>query len=782
MKNSILLVIAFSLTQCRSLAPITRSDVIIVPDPGYDSGSHKDITIGKEDVFSADLWREDIGDAVVQPEIFEEEGFVEDAPFDEGFEPGTPIPRQCAVTLSYKPSRPATSINVPAEWNNWNKDAHPMQGPDNNGYYEVTLTNNDVPPGEWGYKFLVDKTEWVFDPSNPLVKYVGSDKIENSRLIMPDCELPLLELVSAKADYSAKTIDIVVQVFTGISSQPLVAQKMKVFLKGNEVPYSFDKTKQQIIVHLEGLERGKYSFIFRVANTYGEAEPLFVPLWVEEKPFSFKDAILYFAMTDRFFDGDPTNNKPANCIERTSKANFLGGDFEGIRKKIEEGYFDKLGVNAIWISPPNDNPDGCYTGSLGRLYTAYHGYFPLELEKVEEHFGSMEDLKALVETAHRHGIRVLVDLPANHVHEESPIWAMHKDWFNQDPIICSDDDNWNQHPIDCWFQPYLPDLDFRNLDALNAFTDAAIFWAVEADIDGFRVDAVKHMIHDFSRTLRWKTKKRLETTGVDFILLGETFDGREKIKEYIGQNELQGQFDFPLYFTIVSAFARDETGLDTAISEYEASRSFFGNDAEMSNFLGNHDVPRFISHAAGQIPSSNPNDERVKKMAWDNPPPLPADTVPFSKLKMAFTFLLTLPGIPLIYYGDEVGLPGAGDPDNRRMMQFEGLSANQESLSQAIEILGKTRHAHSATRYGQLTKFVAEPSFLAYAVITADDVVIVILNKDSNATKSVNVSSVISGSQTLTDVFSGRTFQVSSGMLNISVAPFEALVLVKQSD
>jgi hypothetical protein len=116
------------------------------------------------------------------------------------------------------------------------------------------------------------------------------------------------------------------------------------------------------------------------------------------------------------------------------------------------------------------------------------------------------------------------------------------------------------------------------------------------------------------------------------------------------------------------------------------------------------------------------------------------------------------------------------------MMEFEGLSANQESLSQAIEILGKTRHAHSATRYGQLTKFVAEPSFLSYAVTTADDVVIVILNKGSNATKSVNVSSVISGSQTLTDVFSGRTFQVSSGVLNISVAPFEALVLVKQSD
>jgi len=782
MKNFAIFLIAFSLYQCRSLAPITRSEVVVVPDRGYDAGLNEDIGIDKKEAFVPDLGGEEVLEVVVQTDVLDGEDALEDRPLDEGLDLSLPIPRECAITLSYKPSRPVTSINVPAEWNNWDRNAHPMEGPDSNGYYKVTLTNNDVPPGEWGYKFLLDKTEWVFDPSNPLVKYVGSDKIENSRLIMPDCELPLLELVSAKADYAGKTIDIVVQVYTGVSSQPLVPEKMKVILKGKEVPFSFDGAKQQIIVHVEGLDKGKYSFLFRVANTYGEAEPLFVPLWLEEKPFSYRDAILYFAMTDRFCDGDPSNNKPATCISETSKANFLGGDFQGIRKKIEEGYFDKLGVNAIWISPPNDNPDGCYQGSLGYFYTAYHGYFPLELEKVEEHFGSMDDLKEMVESAHRRGIRVLVDLVANHVHEESSIWGMHKDWFYQDPIICSDDDNWNQHPIDCWFQPYLPDLDFRNLDALNAFTDAAIFWAMEADIDGFRVDAVKHMIHDFSRTLRWKTKKRLETTGVEFILIGETFDGRQKIKEYISENELHGQFDFPLYFTIVSAFARDETGLNTAISEYEASRQFFGNGALMSNFLGNHDVPRFISHAAGHIPSSNPNDERVKRMAWDNPPPLPDDPVPFSKLKMAFTFLLTLPGIPLIYYGDEIGMPGAGDPDNRRMMQFDGLTPSQISLKQAIEVLGQMRHAHRATRYGKLTKFVAEPSFLAYAVTTSNDVVLVFLNKGSHTTKSIDVSSVVLGSETLSDIFSGRTYRVSSGVLDISVAPFEALVLVRQSD
>lgn len=692
---------------------------------------------------------------------------------------GEPLPRRCEVKLVFRPGTKVSTITVPGEWNGWDKSAHPMKDEDQDGLWEVTLGPGDVPPGEWGYKFLIDGTQWVFDPNNPLRKYVGQDFIENSRLVMPDCELPLLEIVEAKADWTSKSISVTVQVYTGVSGQMILPESLKVELQGAPLAGAhFDPETQRFSVSLGGLKPGKYSLLFRAANTHGEAVPLYVPLWLEEKPFSWKDAVLYFAMTDRFFNGNTTNDSPASCLPQGHKANWLGGDFAGIKQKIEGGYFDALGVNAIWISPANANPNGCYIGSLGYQYTAYHGYFPVSLTETDPHFGTLEELRELSQAAHARGIRILMDLAANHVHEDCPLWAQHKDWFNQTPIICSDDDNWNKHPIDCWFQPYLPDLDLRNIEALNAVTDAAIDWAIKADLDGFRVDAVKHMVQDFVRTLRYKVKHRLETTGVDFYLVGETFDGREKIKQYVSEIDLHGQFDFPLYWTILGAFARDQTGLCTVAQEYEASQVFYGADAIMSNFLGNHDVPRFISHAAGQIPSDNPNDPAVKLLAWQNPPELPTSEEPFRRLVMAFAFLFTLPGVPLIYYGDEIGMPGAGDPDNRRLMVFSGLTANQEWVKAQVSTLAHARAQHGAMRRGAFSRLLCEENALAYAVYSAGDLAVVALNRGPDRAFTLDLSGIALPKPTLKDVLTDETFSVASGNLQVSVPRLGVRVLV----
>ena len=691
---------------------------------------------------------------------------------------GTPIPRPCSITLRYRAPGAASSVTVPAEWNEWNHSAHPMTKTAD-GTFEVTIGPADVPPGEWGYKFLVDQTTWVFDPENPLRKYVGADYTENSRLIMPDCELPLLQVVSAQADWATRTVRVVVQAYTGVSGAPLDPASLHVELDHEPLAGDFfDPIAQRFVVERSGLSRGKYSFRFFVANAHGPAE-VFVPVWLEQEPFSWRDAVLYFAMTDRFHDGDPANDQPASCLPAGNQANWLGGDFAGIRKKVESGYFDPLAVNAIWISPANANAAGCYPGSLGFQYTAYHGYFPVSLDQTDAHFGTLEDLRALVRAAHARGIRVLMDLAANHLHEESAIWSLHKDWFHTTPLICGEDDNWNQHPIDCWFQPYLPDLDFRNLDALNAVTDAAIRWAIEADLDGFRVDAVKHMIHDFGRTLRYKVAQRLETSGVSFYLVGETFDARDKIKEYISGVELHGQFDFPLYWAVLAAFARGEAGLCTVADEYETSRSFYGPDAIMSNFLGNHDVPRFLSHAAGQIPSSNPNDPAVKWLAWNDPPGLPASEDPFRRLTMAFAFLMTVPGVPLVYYGDEIGMPGAGDPDNRRMMTFDGLTAAQVALKDAVGRLGQFRQQHVAVRTGAFRRLACDSETLAYALTAPSDAVLVVFNRGVERTVSLDLSSVpgLPASGPLADALTAEPVTLSSGHADVPMPRLGVRVL-----
>ncbi len=791
-KAATLIAIATVLVSCRSPSPIGRpnshADILAdapdsaVADPSetgdFGTGGPRDDVSGRDGSGVQDSrWDDQDG---AEPDLVPADAAAEDAPAHDGGPDatGTPIPRPCEITLSYRPQTPASSVTVPGEWNGWDKAAHPMQA-GQDGTWSVTLGPGDVPPGEWGYKFLVDGTTWVFDPMNPLVKYVGADFTENSRLIVPDCEAPLLTLISARAEWTTRTLDIVVQAYTGVSGQPLDPASLRVERAGAPFQgFSFDPATQRFTVHLEDVAPGKHSFVFRAANAHGEAVPLFVPVWMEERPFSWRDAVLYFAMTDRFHDGDPDNDQPAACLPPGHKANWLGGDFAGIREKIEEGYFESLGVNAIWISPANANPPGCFPGDLGLQYTAYHGYFPVSLDQTDAHFGDLSDLHALTEAAHARGIRVLMDLVANHVHEDSPLWSLHKDWFHATPILCGDDDNWTKHPIDCWFQPYLPDLDFRNLDALKAVTDAAVAWAVAADLDGFRVDAVKHMIHDFGRTLRHKTRTRLETTGIPFYLVGETFDGTDKIKEYISDVELHGQFDFPLYWVVLGAFARDQTGLCAVADALEASLAAYGPDAVMSRFLGNHDVPRFLSHAAGQIPSDNPNDPAVKWLGWNDPPQAPASEDPYRRLVMAFAFLMTVPGVPLVYYGDEVGMPGAADPDNRRPMTFEGLAPVQEWVRTSVGLLAGARRDHPAARAGEFRRLVCEAEALAYALTVPGDMVVAAFARGTERTLTLDLSGLPGMPGTLTDVLSGQTVAVTAGKVQVTVSRLGVRVLV----
>src|SRR5690606_8279353 len=121
----------------------------------------------------------------------------------------------------------------------------------------------------------------------------------------------------------------------------------------------------------------------------------------------WRDGILYFVFVDRFHDGDPSNNAPLGGVE--PPANYAGGDLAGVLQKIEEGYFDGLGVNALWLTAPLDNADGAGIGDYGRAYSAYHGYWPSDLEAVESRIGTLDDLRAVVDAAHARGMAVFLD-------------------------------------------------------------------------------------------------------------------------------------------------------------------------------------------------------------------------------------------------------------------------------------------------------------------------------------------------------------------------------------
>jgi glycosidase len=532
-----------------------------------------------------------------------------------------------------------------------------------------------------------------------------------------------------------------------------------------------------ITVDAAGLARDKHRVTVTAADRAGHAAaPLDIPFWIEDQPFDFRDGLLYFAFTDRFNNGDPSNDAPASGVD--PRANYEGGDFAGIQQKIDAGYFDSLGVRTIWLSPPNANPDHSELGTGGFLYSGYHGYWPIAGRRTQSRFGTIDTLKALVKSAHKHGIRILIDSVLNHVHKENPYWLQHQSdgWFNGDgSCVCGGNNcDWTTHALDCWFTNYLPDLDYRNFDAMKTMIDDAIWWAREVDVDGFRVDAVKHFYPAATRRLRSKLRDTFEHAGPLYYLVGETFDGdRNLINSFIGPNELHAQFDFPIYFNVRDTLGSYSSSLRNLESATAASDQVFGS-APMSPFLGNHDVPRFLTIAAGML-AGDPQGQ-----AWTNPPGLPPDDSAYQKLQLALTFVATSPGVPLIYYGDEFGIPGAADPDNRRFMKWSGYTASEQGTLDHTRRLGAARVELNALRRGNRSTLWIDDDLYVFARVAGNDVALVVINRNWNPrTVSVPVPATIplANGVVLKDRLGGPPVTVTAAALPLTIAGHSSQVL-----
>ena len=366
-------------------------------------------------------------------------------------------------------------------------------------------------------------------------------------------------------------------------------------------------------------------------------------LWVTDHCFGqsdddWQDRIIYFTLLDRFENGDPANDKShgdPECNNAGDEHAYQGGDLAGLKQRIES--IAKLGANAIWITPlykgvPQKVGDNC--GFPG-YWAAFSDPYEFELDP---RFGTPEEFDAVLAAAHGRDIKVILDMVVNHAGYDAPLVEQRPEWFH-DPHTSL---KLGSPDI---FAPLagLPDFNHRNPEAAEYLLDLHTQWVERFKFDGIRMDTVKHVEPWYFRY--WING--IKASRPDLFIFGEILD-----ESYAGYGQyldagFAGLFNFPLRRSLIETFAKGGS-VDLIASRAREMISLFGQRQSrlMVTLLDNHDVPRFMEEFPAEMDPQTVHD----------------------RYKLALTALLTLPGIPQLTYGNEVGMYGGADPDNRRMM------------------------------------------------------------------------------------------------------------------
>ena len=661
-----------------------------------------------------------------------------------------PPKRECKTVIWAEPGG-STDIRVEGSWNEWG-EAEPLEQRDD-GWF---LKPMDLAPGEYGYR-IVRGGKPERDALNPLTTFRSEDEEEVSLALVDDCSVP--ELRIDQVDVQGDDVTIEGVFLAGRDGVEFDTSSLRVQTEGVEIaPQSASAVNGRFSVAAQGLSRGKHTFTLTAEDKNGKsALPVKAAAWTKPAQESWNDGILYHLMVDRFRgDGGAVLMPPSSAGSRA------GGTLDGVRAEIAKGTFDQLGVSALWISPVYTNPTEIREGRDGRLYEGYHGYWPLESRGVEPRIGGESALHELVAEAHRHGIRVIFDIVPNHVYERNERYTQHRNagWFHEgmDGCVCgSPGCGWGEKLQTCWFTPYMPDVRFQNADAMRIQADDAVYWTDTFDADGVRVDAVPMMPRAATRRIAHALRRNVAGDEATF-LLGEVYTGAgtggiESIRYYLGPYALNSAFDFPLMWTIRDVFAADRKGF-SAVEE-----TLVLNDAAIAHsgsllgrMIDNHDTSRFLSEAVGNAG----NDP------WNAPPPQPTDPNVYARAKMALAFVLTIPGLPVLYYGDELAMAGAGDPDSRRVVpDLATISPLQAEVRAVVSRLGRLRRCSAALRKGERVPVVVGADMYAYLRDADDGDPAVILFARKKTSIPLPSGGVPAGQYV--DVFTGETFGLGMG-------------------
>ncbi|MGE0088242.1 MAG: alpha-amylase family glycosyl hydrolase [Bacteroidales bacterium] len=626
-------------------------------------------------------------------------------------------------------------------------------------------------PGRYQYQVVVDG-KWMLDPDNRVQE---SNNIGgfNSVLVISDPAENAPKLYTKT--FTERTIEI------GINGE---ADKIVCLWNNYSVPFTVQNNTIAVDIPKNAKKLNRSYLRVWTNNEFGYSNDVLVPLEfgkvisdaAQLKRTDKHAQVLYFMLVDRFNNGDKSIDNPLNDPEIHEKANYWGGDLAGITQKVNDGYFTELGVSMIWLSPITQNPKEGFVEypAPHRKYSGYHGYWPITLTTVDNRFGTAKDLSDLVSSTHEKDMNIILDYVSNHVHQQNKNYIDNPHWATQLDLPDGRKNIriWEEHRLTTWFDTFLPSLNFDLPEVENMMSDSAMFWITEYNIDGFRHDATKHIPTPYWRTL---TKKLRDETKNEFVFqIGETFGSRELIRSYVGTDLLDGQFDFNLYFDMRNIMASDKESFAKLSQSLKESQKYYGSHSLMGNITGNHDLPRFISFAGGALKF----DEDDKEAGWTRDIQV-VDTIGYYKLLQVSAFIHTIPGIPVTYYGDEIGMPGAGDPDNRRPMKFDSLTVFEQMVKDQTTQIIKERRDNLALIYGDLILLHTDDHTMVYARKYFEKVSIIAFNKFNQSEILIIKLPKYLDVKELTSL-QGCDFQLVDDELEITLKPYSYCILNKE--
>ena len=478
----------------------------------------------------------------------------------------------------------------------------------------------------------------------------------------------------------------------------------------------------------KALRSGKYEF--EVSTPRGKRSVPFEILAPLDARTNFQgitnEDVIYLIMTDRFADGDPANNKD---IDRKNPRAWHGGDFRGIRQKIP--YLKELGVTAVWLTPWYDNPDEA--NNCDKPWcpnTNYHGYHAIDYYGVENHFGSFADLRALIEEAHRNGIKVIQDQVANHVGVQHP-WAKVaplENWFSpyapnsfNNSVLLSPNSSPSERDnlLRGWFNELLPDMNQDEAEVARYEIQNALWWIGATGIDGVRQDTIQYMPRKFIRDWSDAILRQYPR----FWMVGEVFEEDSAQTAFFQggragwdgiDTKLPSVFDFKLWRTSQEVFTGRKPA--RALRDVLKYDGLYPNVNNVTLLANNHDTDRFMS--------------------------LKGATKEGAKLHMAF--ILATRGIPQLYAGEEILMEGGHDPDNRRdfpggwnedkrsAFTAVGRNDDQQEVFADVQRLIKIRKESAALKYGKTIDLFYNENIYVFARQTGKQTVIVAINNSDN--------------------------------------------------